>query len=298
MIAPKPALEPALRPLAPGDVLISATRIDESQRFPTGDGRVMQLDAALNEKAQWETGRYGLVSGLGLGADGSLFVMDAQARGQDRISANGTLMPTVNAPAKGYGSMLALADGGWLFGEHLCGVQPPFQGEGKVDRFDASGALVRSYGTAFNGGMGGFLGVTHMALSADGERLFHVSETGPHVYAHDLKADKQLGIIHTRSDPPPLVFGIAAVPDGGLLVACGSEVRRLDASGTPVRSYTTPEGRGWAVVAMRPDGEHFWAADFFGARLCSINLETGAVGINKQFPGLEKALTGVVEIPS
>jgi hypothetical protein len=290
---------PGLTALLPGDVLISATQLDEAQKFPTGQGRIMHLDADLTLKGTWDSGRYGLVSGLGLGKDGTVFIMDAQARGVDRIGRDGTVLePIADVPPKGYGSMVALPDGGWLFGEHLCGAQPPFQGEGKVDRFNAAGHLVQSYDTQVNGGVGGFLGVTHIALAADGKRLFHVSETGPHVYAHDLTCNQPLGPIYSRADPPPMVFGVAALPDGGLLVACGGDIRRLDAAGAQTRSYSVPEGRGWSVVVLRPDGKSFWAADFFAARLVQINLESGDISMNKQFVGIEKALAGVVEIPA
>ena len=111
--------------------------------------------------------------------------------------------------------------------------------------------MLATYDTETNGGMGGFLGVTHMALSADGATLFHTSETGAQVYAHDLAADRRLGAVYTRTDPPPLVFGLAMLGDGELMLACGSELRRIDPSSGNARSVALPEGRGWAVPIVR-----------------------------------------------
>jgi hypothetical protein len=282
-----------LKAVEPGDIFVTANELDDSARFPTGLSKVRHYDRDWTLKAEVATGHVGLVSALSFDATGTLHILDPQARRVDHVGP--VQMPDLAERA--YGSMIPLADGSYLIGEHMVGQIPGFSGDGKVYQVDANGAEMRSFGTETNGGMGGFLGVTHMALSGDGKTLYHVSETGAHIYAHDLDANQRLGPIYTRADPPPLVFGIAALADGSLLAACGGEVRRIDSSGQLVRTYAMPEGRGWAVVVLRGDGQTFWALDFFGGTAACVETESGAILQTKDL-GLSKCLAGIAEVPA
>ncbi|QMW22880.1 SMP-30/gluconolactonase/LRE family protein [Sandaracinobacteroides saxicola] len=288
-----------LLPFAPGDVFVPATVLEPEARYPTGMGRILQLAADGSARASVDTGRRGLISGLGLGPDGVLWVLDAQARGLDRFAPDGRRLPTPHAMTDmPFGSVLFPADGTILLAEHLCGATGPFAGGGRVYRFDADGRPLAVYATETNGGVSGFLGVTHMALSADGQTLFHVSETGSHIYAHDLIADRRLGAIHTREDPPGFLFGLAALPCGGIVVATGGGARRLSTHGE-VSELPLPPGRGWANLVVRAAGfgGGLWACDFFAGRLVALDLSTGAVLADRAL-GLEKALTSVAEVPA
>lgn len=288
----------ALKPFAPGDIFVTASDLDESARFPTGMGKILQIASDWTPKATFETGHKGLISSLTLDRDGNLHVTDPQARKITSIGADGQPKAMFSKlPERAYGSMIALTDGNFLIGEHMIGQIPGFSGDGKVYRTTPDGEVLAAYDTETNGGMGGFLGVTHMALSPDGKTLHHVSETGAHVYAHDLAADKRLGTVYTRADPPPLVFGIAAQADGSLLMAGGNGIRQLSATGEVQRQYAMPEGRGWAVIVMRGGGGSFWALDFFGGRIASVETASGKVLELKDL-GLAKCLTGIAEVPN
>ncbi len=285
----------ALKPFSPGDIFVTASTLDESARFPTGQGKVLQFDAAWQPKASCETGQTGLISALALDQTGMLHALDPQARRITSYSPDGAPTSTFNKlPERAYGSMIVLDDGDFLIGEHMVGHIPGFSGDGSVYRVAPDGTVLAEYDTETNGGMGGFLGVTHMALSPDGQTLFHTSETGAHVYAHDLAANRRLGAVYTRSDPPPMVFGLAMMSDGALMLACGNEFRRIDPASGKVRPVALPEGRGWAVPVVR--GMHLWALDFFGGRVALIDPIIGAVASLHEL-GLEKCLTGIAEVP-
>jgi hypothetical protein len=288
----------SLFPFAPGDIFVTASELDGGARFPTGKGKVHQFAADWTLKAVFETGQTGLISSLTLDSAGNLHILDPQAKSHIAIGPGGTPKATFEKlPTAAYGSMIALADGTYLLGEHMVGDIPGFGGKGYAYHVNATGDVLAEYNTQTNGGMGGFLGLTHMALSADGLTLYHVSETGAHVYAHDLAANKRLGAIYTRADSPPMVFGIAALTDGTLLVACGNEVRQISPNGDLVRHYALPEGRGWAVVILRDAGKSFWALDFFGGKLACVETESGAIIQTKELD-LAKCLTGIAEVPA
>ncbi len=283
-----------------GDLLIPATMLRPDARYPTGAGRIAHYDRNFRLKAVAETGRDGLISGMALDIAGNLLVLDPQARAIDRFAPDGRRIaalgvPAVNGVAPGYGSAILLPDGDLLLGEHLAGHEGYFVGSGQVLRLDAAGKAIASYTTQWNGGVGGFLGVTHIALAADGNTLFHLSETGPHIYAHDLAANRQLGVRYTKVDPPPMLFGLATIGTD-IIVATGAALRRIDqASGAHRGDIALPAGRGWAnVVAGRTPGQ-LWACDFFGGRVACIDAASGET-LALHEPGYEKALTALVEI--
>jgi hypothetical protein len=289
-----------LQPFAPGDIFVTASLLDEDARFPTGEGRIRQYGADWQLKAELATGHTGLISALVLDPAGWLHALDPQARAITTVASDGQVVKQFNfLPNRAYGSMICLGGGEYLLGEHMVGEIPGFSGEGKVFRVGLDGTVLASYDTETNGGMGGFLGVTHMALSADGQTLYHTSETGPHVYAHDLAGNRRLGAVYTRIDPPPLVFGLAILAGGDLMLACGSELRRIDPKSGSARSIPMPEGRGWAVTAIRnnPPDERLWALDFFGGRAACIATNDGAI-LELHELGLAKCLTGIAEVPA
>jgi hypothetical protein len=293
----------SLQPFAPGDIFVTASVLDESARFPTGAGQIRQYDADWQLKAELATGRTGLISALVLDPAGWLHALDPQARAITTVAVDGTVVEQFQLrPSRAYGSMIPLGGGEYLLGEHMVGEIPGFSGAGKVYRVALDGTVLATYDTETNGGMGGFLGVTHMALSADGKTLFHTSETGPHVYAHDLVSNRRLGAVYTRQDPPPLVFGLAMLDGGQLMLACGSELRRVDPATGSAVSVPLPEGRGWAVPINRGEAGlsgngRLWVLDFFGGRVATIDAESGAVSDLREL-GLAKCLTGIAEVPA
>ncbi len=287
----------SLKPFAQGDIFVAATQLHAGARYPTGDSAILQLDTDWQPKALARTGRVGLVAGLVLGPDRALWVLDPQARAVDRFAPDGQLIAPPDLPARPFGSAVRTRDGGLILGEHLCAPDGPFAGEGKAVRIGRDGGVQAVFDTEWNGGVGGFLGVTHIALSPDETRLYHVSETGPHLYAHDIVANRRLGAFYTRSDPPPMLFGLASLPDGDVLVATGSGVRRVAPSGQVRRDYALPPGRGWANIIARPDYRTVWVLDFILGRVAELDPATGALGRTAEL-GLAQSLSTLVEIPA
>lgn len=293
----------SLLPLASGDLLVTASHIDPAARYSTGVGAIRQLGADASHKAEALTGARGLVAGLALLADGSLAALDPQARHVARFAADGGRRPDPNLGGHPFGSLVTLPGGNLLFGEHFCGTAGPFAGGGRVHRFSAALEPVRTYGTATNGGVSGFLGVTHMALAPDGTTLFHLSETGPHIYGHDLGSDTRLGPLFTATAPPAMLFGLAALPSGGLLVADGTGLLRLEGGREGLRQVARvalplpASGRpGWANVVVRPHGAGVFALDFLGGRLA--DLAPGSLEVRRIVDlGLASALASLVEVP-
>ncbi|WP_448581226.1 hypothetical protein [Thermaurantiacus sp.] len=293
----------SLSPFATGDLLVTATRLNPAARYPTGASAVRQLGPDGSEKAEAATGATGLVAGLALLDDGALLALDPQGRSVACFGPDGNRRPDPNVGDHPFGSLVRLPGGDLLFGEHLCGAAGRFAGGGAVYRFGPEFVLRRRYATQWNGGVSGFLGVTHMALSADGATLFHLSETGPLLYGHDLEDDESLGPLFTASDPPAMLFGLASLPNGDLMVANGTGLLRLVGGCGGFRladRVTLPPpatGRpGWANVILRPSGQSVFALDFLGGRIAELDLQTHALTRLLDL-GLPSALASLAEVP-
>ena len=132
-----------LQPFAPGDIFVTASLLDESARFPTGEGRIRQYGADWQLKAELATGHSGLISALVLDPAGWLHALDPQARAITTVASDGQVVQQFGAlPARAYGSMIALGGGEYLLGEHMVGEIPGFSGEGKVYRVGLDGSVL------------------------------------------------------------------------------------------------------------------------------------------------------------
>jgi hypothetical protein len=284
----------AVKP-APGDLWVAATLVTDKV-LRLGLSRLWLLSAELEVKAEIPTGAFGMVSGLAVQpGSGVLWAFDPTARRVTRIGADGAMLPDIAlAPGRGLGSGVFMANGDLLCGEHLSGDFPPFQGDGRLYRFDAQGRFIRKYGPEINGGMAGFLGLTHITLMKDGRTLAYVSETGSTVYRYDIAEARQLAPLYVRTDLPGMVFGIAGLPDDDVLVMCGNEMRRIAPDGAVQRTYKLPDGRGWSFVRVTKDGRKAWCGDFFAATLARIDLASGEAEIQRRFD-LPFGLTCVAE---
>jgi hypothetical protein len=293
----------SLQSLVSGDILVTATRLHEGVRYPTGDGALRQLRPDLSQRGTADTGTIGLVAHLAFDGEGHLWALDPQARAISRFDRDGRPLPRPALGDHPFGPMLLLPGGDLLLGEHLAGPAGPFAGTGRVHRFDAALRPVATLETEWNGGIGGFLGVTHMALGSDGRILYHLSETGPHIYAHEIGANRRLGPVFTREAPPAMLFGLSVIPGGDILVATGTGLIRLrPAAGRleQVSAIALPPpstGRpGWANVVLRPSATSVFALDFLGGRLAEVDLASETV-LRLADLGLASALASLVEVP-
>jgi streptogramin lyase len=93
-------------------------------------------------------------------------------------------------------------------------------------------------------------------------------------------------------------FALRILPDTTVLVADGTNVKRLDASGVLIHTYTIPgEGRLFALN-LDPNGTSFWTGDINTGDIVKLNIASGAVentihtGVLNQQPA--RALTGLL----
>lgn len=304
----------SLKPFARGDVFAGVTELNDPLDDHAGRGRILQYDANLRQKGVlWLGATSHLVGGLRFDARGVLWAFDSHAFVVLNIHPDGRVQIRDELPTRAFSHVNFATDGSFYLGEHLVGdaVRPEIVarmktklaffpggdrfGDGHVWHFAADGRLLREHATQTHGGMGGFLGVTHSALSPDGRTLVYCSETGPRLMRYDLGNDRQLPDLQSFQPPfrgpPEMFFGMAYGRDGALYVLRGARIDVVNGAGETVRSLPL-EGFGWASIAITPDGRFACVGNFFTGEVAKVNLASGAV-VRTVATGQARALAGL-----
>jgi len=106
-------------------------------------------------------------------------------------------------------------------------------------------------------------------LAADGCTLFYTS-WGPNVKRFDVCANAQLADFNVTPMPGGEATALRLLPDGGVLVASGAVIARLDASGALVQTYSlgADEYQYWFGVDLVGDGT-FWAINSYSSTVAT-----------------------------
>lgn len=296
-----------------GDVIVGATRLDNSEDDHAGQGRLLQYDAQLDLKATClvDDTTY-VIAGLAFDPHDALWAFDYQAHKVLCFDAQGRRTPSPDLGDRSYSNILFARDGSMLLGEHLVGSESSIPlktklhvspvtgrfGDGHVFRFDMDGRLLAEYATETHGGMGGFLGVTMTALSADERILYYVSETGPRLMRFDLVDNRQLPDLVSHSEGGrEMFFDIALHASGSLLALRGNRLEEIDtASGEVLATHALP-GFGWATLCTCADGDSVLATNFFTGELLRYSLARQTVLAQTQIEDARRSLAGVAEFP-
>jgi len=103
-------------------------------------------------------------------------------------------------------------------------------------------------------------------------------------------ANAQLPAFATGLNGPCYALRIRS--NGEVMVACTSQVYRLDAAGNVIQTYTLPGGFVLFALNLDPDGTSFWTADLDTGQIWHVDIATGAVintftsNVNSQLAGL------------
>jgi hypothetical protein len=90
----------------------------------------------------------------------------------------------------------------------------------------------------------------------------------------DVCANRQLPDFNAGPLPAPITHDLRVLADGGVLVANGHLVARLDASGVVTRTYGVPGDVLWAGLDVVGDGT-FWAGNYYSSDVHKFSLDAG-----------------------
>jgi hypothetical protein len=309
--------ESTLKPFVKGDLFVAATLLNNDKDDHAGRGRITQYGADLQPKGMvWIDATTHLVGGLKFDPKGVLWAFDSQSFTVLNVHRDGRVVVRSEFPKRPFSHVNFLRDGSLLLGEHVVGdsIKPEIAarmhttiphmpgtsrfGDGHVWKLSTDGRVVKEYGTATHGGMGGFLGVTMSAVAPDESTLVYCSETGPRLMRYDLANDRQLPDLQSFQPPfppgpPPMFFAMDFGPDGTLYVLRGGNIHVVDAAGQTTRQIPL-EGFGWALLDVAQDGRHAFASSFFTGEVVKVDLASGAK-LGSIQAGAAKAVAGLVE---
>lgn len=236
----------------------------------TGNGLVTEFaqNGTMLGQLDTTTGSFD-ETGAAFDSSGNYFVTDFDTASVTKFDPTGTLIGSFGS---GYNSapesITFDASGNIYVGQA--------QGSHNVLEFNPSGALLNTFSPAIEN-----QGTDWIELAADNCTLFYTSE-GTHVKRFNLCTLTQLADFNATPLPGtkafahrillPFQFGA-----GGVLVADSESVKRLDASGNVVQSYTFAGNTNLFALNLDPDGTSFWTADSATGQVFKADIETGTV---------------------
>jgi sugar lactone lactonase YvrE len=139
-----------------------------------------------------------------------------------------------------------------------------------IRKFDATGKPLATYTVATED-----RGTDWTEVAADQHTLFYTSE-GHRILRFDTLTNKQLPDFNATPLPGSNAYAHRLLPTGGMLVADTDAVRRLDASGNVVQTYTPMDSHGLLfALNLDPDGKTFWTADLETGNVYRFDIATG-----------------------
>ncbi len=157
-------------------------------------------------------------------------------------------------------------------------------GPGQILKFDPSGALIAMYSPQRED-----RGTDWVDLAADQCTLHYTSE-GPSIKRLNVCTNTQMSDFATGLSAPCFAHRIR--PNFEELVACASQVYRLNSSGSIIQTYQPPGTSFLFALNLDPDNKTFWTGDYFSGAVFRIDIATGT--IVKQFnAGITQTLAGL-----
>ena len=193
--------------------------------------------------------------------------------------------PTSTVATTGIGSPESVAfkkDGGYFVGGPSVAA---------ILEFDASDNLVATHAVEPNDGTHG---TDWIDVAANQTTLFYSAE-GRLIKRFDTVAGQLPDFATLPGSGNAYAFRLLPPFDGstGLLIADSNEVKRLDATGNVIQTYTVAGVSNFFALNLDPDGTTFWSGSFSDGILYRFNIAAGGAPIQMINTGSAGNLFGV-----
>jgi streptogramin lyase len=246
-------------PLGSGDVLASV-----------GNGKVKHFDSSGNLLGTLDTTTGATTAGMCTDSSGHVFVTDFEKQAISEFDSGANLLAA-----------------NWVSGypgqkDESCTVDanddvyvggPSYS---TIVEYDPSGKQIASFSVAVDSS--GTSGTDWVDLASDQCTLFYTDE-GSTIKRFNACTNTQMPDFATGLPKP--CFELRIRPNAEVLVACGSEVARLDSTGTVIQTYKVSGTTELFSLSLDPDGKTFWTGDDINGGpnglIAHVDIATGTV---------------------
>lgn len=223
------------------------------------NGQVAQYDKLGNRLATLNSGMGGSMTGMAFDAAGNLYATAFTAAAVAKFS-DGALAGTFGSQYNCKPESIVFDSAGNAYvGQAGCSHL--------LLKFDAFGNLITSYNVATEQ-----TGSDWIDIGSDQCTIYYASE-GASVLRYNVCNRQQLSPL-TSSIKKAL--SLRVLPDGGAIVADLTDIIRVNAQGTPVRTYDAAGEDCWSSLTLDDDGTSFWASDYCTSDIVRFNLDSSA----------------------
>lgn len=221
----------------------------------TSNGEVRRYSQSGVLLQTLNTTRGGFTTGSAFDAAGNLYVTDFSANSVSRFNTLGVLQGTFGSGYSTPESIVFDRSGNVYVGNVGGGIR----------KFNSAGNPLAN----FNAGR-----VDFIDLAADQRTMYFTQEEGE-VRAYDVVNDVALPNFATGLGGE--AFALRILSGGGMLVANGFNIVRLNNVGSIVQTYDVDGVGNWFALNLDPDGESFWSGSFGNGTLYKFGIESGLV---------------------
>jgi DNA-binding beta-propeller fold protein YncE len=235
-----------------GDVLAG---VDRGRIYQFGpDGRLLGiLDTASGEGS--------VAAGMCFDSSGSLYVTTFDNNGLSKFDSAGALLNSSFAVGLSEPESCVVDAAQNIYVGQAGGDQ-------QIIKLDPSGKFIGSFSPATEK-----LGTGWITLDPDQCTMFYTSG-GSGIKRFDVCKAAQLPDFTTQPLAGPC-YEVRIRPNGEVMVACASQVYRLDSFGNVIQTYTDFGNGALFALSLDPDGTSFWTADINSATIYRLDIASG-----------------------
>jgi hypothetical protein len=246
-IAASPASSaPAKVPFAAGDVFAGIGAGKFNHFDPTG-----ALLATLDDGQS--VGGENATTGMCFDPAGNMYATNVRANSMSKFSNDGTLLAATVGTFNAQPESCLIVDGTTMYTSEV-------QGTGDILKIDLSGKQLANYDVPRS---------DWIDLAADRCTMFYTDE-GPRIHRFDICTNSPgKDFVSTGGG----YFALRVLPDGSVLVAATSAVKRFTPSGAEIASYSAVGENYFFALNLDPDGLHFWSGGLRTGKIYKFALD-------------------------
>ncbi len=245
--------------------IVSAATFEYGDVFAAvGNGKVQHYSANGTLKDTYNVCGSGYVTGMAFDSAGNLYVTCFSNNKVVKVERDtGNVIDTFTTDPSGHVESIVFDS----FGNFYVG-QP--DGTKDILKFNSAGTQVGRFDVKTEK-----RGSDWIDLASDQCTIYYTSE-GRKIMRYNVCTDTQLSDWATLPGSGT-AFALRILPDGGVMVADRTNIKRLDSSGSVVQTYDARGQNCWFALNLDPDGKSFWSGDYCTGKFFKFNISTGAV---------------------